>query len=154
MPEGNGVEISVTNAAKSLVDKLNKKIAMGEETTAFSIALLIAVIKDSMDIILDLAIIGLFPIIGQLIGYFVSTFLFFFLLGKGWILNKKLKIMYWILGFFFDNLPLFNALPVSTLNVLYAWRVVRKNGEKAKKTKAMFKELTEKQIEELNNEAF
>lgn len=149
---GSRAHFRLSDAAKSLAGKLNKQIEMGHESTAFSIAIMLAIMKDALDLGLDAVLIGLIPVVGQLPGYFLSAVLTYFLWGKGWFLKSKMKIIYLVCSVFFDNLPLFNALPLNTINVLYAWKVVKESGESAAKTMENLHALSEKELAELNEE--
>ncbi len=122
----------VTDLAQRVASKLNQFIAQGHDTTAFSIAILLALLKDGVDIGLDFTVIGEIPIVGQPPGIFISAVLMYFLWGKGYFNRTKVKILLWGLGFFADNLPiLINDLPMTMLTVLMAWHVVSKRAEKA-----------------------
>lgn len=132
--------------------KLNKEIERGNDFMAFMIALSLAALKDILDLGLNIALVGLLPIVGQIPGFFLSVFLYLFLRGKGWFIKTKIKIMWWILGFFIDNLPVVNSLPMNTLAVLYAWRIVRKRASSAERKLEKIKELTEQEIENINND--
>lgn len=142
----------ISNSAKSLAKKLNEEIEKGNDTTGFLIALSLAVLKDFLDIILDILLIGEIPGVGFIPGLFLTSFLFFFMLGKGWFLKWKIKFWYWILGLFVDGLPLVNALPMNSLLVLYAWRVTKKKASKAKLKLKNLENLSEKEIRELDED--
>lgn len=136
----------VFKAAKRVARKLNKLIEDGQDTNTFLIAIILAGFKDCVDLGLNLFLIGLFPIIGQLLGLFISATLMYFLWGKGWFNTTKIKIIWWVFGLIFDNLPLLNTMPMTVFTVLMAWHVVRK---KARKAKENLEKLNEKTIEEL-----
>ncbi|RJQ37202.1 hypothetical protein C4552_01750 [Candidatus Parcubacteria bacterium] len=122
----------VMKEAKRIADKLNEQIERGNDGAAFTIALMLGLLKDGvLDWILDFLLIGEIPVIGQIPGLLVSGIIMYFLWGKGWFLKSKIRVMYWILGLFFDNLPLFNNLPLTTLVILYAWHNVRKDMREA-----------------------
>ncbi len=140
------------DAARQLAEKLNEEIARGNEYTAFTIAALLAAAKDIIDFGLGAFLIGLIPIAGQLPGYFLSAFLTYFLWRKGWFLRTRIRVIWWSLGIFFDNLPAFNMLPINTLVVLYAWHIVRKRGDAARKKLNALHELTQEEISRLNND--
>ena len=156
MPEE--LEISLTEAAKSLAGKLNQEIERGNDFIAFMFALLLAAIKDTLDLGLTAFLIGLLPFLGpfsflfEVPGLFLSVFLTAFLWGKGWFIKTKIKIIWWTLGFFVDNLPGVDAIPMSTFSVLYAWRNIRKRAKAAEEKLEKIKELTEKEIEELDKD--
>ena len=139
----------IPQTAKLLSEKLNEEIDRGNDTGAFMIAVFLAGMKDVIDIALYAVIIGIFPIIGQIPGIFISAFLTFFLWGKGWFLRTRLRVAWWGLGFFVDNLPVFNTLPIQTLAVLYAWHIVRKRAEAAEKKLGNLNALTSEEIKEL-----
>ena len=132
--------------AERVARKLNKLIEEGHDSAAFFIAIFLAAIKDSVDWGSDLFLIGLIPIVGQLPGLFISAILMYFLWGKGWFNKTKIKIIWWVFGLFFDNLPLLNDMPMTVFTVLMAWHVVRKKARKAEKD---LEKLNEKTIEEL-----
>ncbi len=145
-----GVQAKITDAARSLAGKLNKEIEKGNDNTAFMIAILLAVFKDFIDIILTFTMVGLIPGVNFAVGLFLTSFLFFFMLGKGWFLKWKLRIWFWVLGLFFDGLPAFSALPVNSLLVLYAWRLAKKRKAHAEVKMKDLHNLTEKEIGALN----
>ncbi len=120
---------AVLDLAKSIADKLNKKIETGEETSAFVIALGIAILKDILDAGLTLTLIEFYPFLGQIPGILVSAILMYFLWGKGWFLKWKARAILFVIG---DNIPLIDFLPLSTIMVLWAWRNVRKQAEEAR----------------------
>ena len=138
-----------------IAEKLNKQIAEGNDVLAFSIALALALIKDIVDVALDFIFgVGEIPVLGQIPGYIISGILTFFLWGKGWFLKPKIRLAYYGLGLFVDNLPLANNLPLQTLTVLYAWHNAR---EKAKQSQGWLQELgraSEKRIREIERELF
>jgi len=142
-------------ATELIAEKLNKQIAEGNDVFAFSIALALAMIKDGVDIGLDFIFgVGEIPVLGQVPGYILSGILTYFLWGKGWFLAPKIRLAYYGLGLFVDNLPLANDLPMNTLVVLYAWHNVR---EKAKRSQEWLRELgraSEKRIREIEHELF
>ncbi len=142
----NEEEKSVFEVAERVAKKLNKLIEDGHDSTAFFIAILLAALKDFVDLGLNFVLIGMFPILGQLPGLFISAVLMYFLWGKGWFNKTKIKIIWWVFGLFFDNLPLLNTMPITVFTVLMAWHVVRK---KARKAEEDLEELNEKTIEEL-----
>lgn len=150
--KGYSIRQRVVHQAKELAEKLNTEIEKGNDNGAFMIALLLAAAKDFLDILLDLLLIGLIPGVGFLVGLFLTSFLFFFMLGKGWFLKWKIRFWFWILGFFVDGLPGFNALPINTLLVLYAWRLTKKRAKQGKLKLKNLSNLTEKEINELNND--
>ncbi len=142
----------ITSAAKSLAGKLNKEIEKGNDNTAFFIAMLLASFKDFVDIILTFTGVGLIPGVEFVVGLFLTSFLFFFMLGKGWFLKWRIKAWFWVLGLFFDGLPAFSALPINVLLVLYAWRLAKKRKEHAEIKLENLENLTEAEIHRLNND--
>ena len=140
----------VVEAAERVAKKLNKMIETGHDDSAFMIALLLAAFKDFLDIVLDILLIGLIPGVSFFIGLFLTSFLFFFLLGKGWFLKTRLKIWFWILGLFVDGLPVFNALPTNVLLVLYAWHLAKKRARNAEENLEKLKEKTLEELEEID----
>lgn len=142
---------SILEAGQKLAAKLNVEIERGNSDVAFFIALNIALFKDFQDVFVDLVGIGEIPLLGEILGLFCTGFLTLFMFQKGWFLQTRLKVMWWLLGFVIDNLPLFNVLPAATILVFYAWHLVKKRSKKAKKKLAVLEKLTMKEIEELNN---
>ena len=142
----------ITDAGKRLAEKLNEEIARGNEDVAFFIALNIALFKDFQDIILALVGLGEIPLLGEILGLFCFVCLTLIMFQKGWFLKTRLRVMWWVLGFFIDNLPLFSILPIETLLVLYAWHLVKKRSKAAQKKLEILHKLTEKEIENLNND--
>ena len=148
-----GVGRKIVSEAQKLAEKLNVEIEKGNDTGAFMIAILLAGFKDFMDIILTLMLIGLIPGVNFAVGLFLTSFLFFFMLGKGWFLKWRIRIWYWILGLFVDGLPgFFSALPISTLLVLYAWRLTKKRKDAAEIKLRDLGHLTMHEINRLNND--
>lgn len=141
----------IISLAQGLAGKLNKEIEKGNDKTAFMIAVIIAAFKDFLDVMLTILLIGLIPGVNFAIGLFLTSFLFFFMLGKGWFLTMRLRIWYWILGLFIDGLPLFSTLPINTLLVLYAWRLVGKRKANAEITMKNLEHLTVQEINRLGN---
>jgi len=131
----------ISDIAKRVADKLNQQIALGHETTAFLIAVSIAILKDLLDI-LQLGI--------PLLGPFLSLILFYFLWGKGWFLSTRVKLIWWILGFFIDNLPFISVLPINTIIVLWAWRIVSKKAKKAENKLENLPIITERELQRLD----
>jgi len=156
MPEE--LEIGLTEAAKRLAEKLNQEIERGNDFMAFTFALLLAGIKDTLDLGLTALLIGLFAFLGpftfifEIPGIFLSAFLFAFLWGKGWFLKGRIKIIRWILALFIDNIPGIDAFPMNVFMVLYAWRIVKKRARAAEEKLEKIKELTEKEIEDFNKD--
>jgi len=134
---------AIAEAAERVAVKLNEEIAKGHEATAFFIAIAIAAVKDALDI-LQLG----FPVLSV----FLSLILTYFLWGKGWFLKTRIRIIWFVLGIIFDNLPIFSFLPVQTIAVFYAWHIVRKRASAAEEKLENIKKLTEKEIEELDHD--
>lgn len=149
---GSAAERIVTRAARQLADKLNEEIKEGHDFIGFSIAFLLASLKDGVDIVLDFLLIGEIPIVGQIPGLFLSAFLTFFLLGKGWFLKTRVRGIYYILALFVDNLPLLNNLPLNTLTILYAWHLTREKARQSGDNLGKLKTATKKEIEAMRDE--
>lgn len=150
--EGRSVQPMITNSARRLAEKLNTEIEKGNDTSAYMIALTLAICKDFSDFLLTLLAVGLIPGVNFCIGLFLTSFLFFFLLRKGWFLKTRIKFWYWVLGLFVDGLPAVSALPMNTLLVIYAWRLAKKRAGRAKEKMADLYNLTGREIDELNND--
>jgi hypothetical protein len=145
-------EEQLTQLAQRAAGKLNELIEKGHDTTAFSIAIGLALLKDAIDIGADMMFFGLIPVLGQLPGMFISATLFFFMFGKGYFLQTRVKIIWWVCGIFLDNLPGLNAVPITTLTVIYAWHLTRKKGQEAEEKLSKLKEFTNQQLQELAEE--
>jgi len=140
----------ILDIAKRVADKLNKQIAMGHETFAFSIVIGVAVLKD---LVLDPAS-DFAPIVGQIVlSLPVSAFLMYFLWGKGYFNKQKGRIFWWLLGIFIDTTWLFNLIPITTVTVLMAWRTVHKKGIKAQVSLDKLHEKTLEELEKIEIEA-
>jgi len=146
------IERRIIHLAKKLAIKLNTEIEKGNDDAAFMIALLLAAFKDFLDIVLTFLMIGLIPGVSFFTGLFLTSFLFFFMLGKGWFLKWKIKLWFWILGLFVDGLPLVGALPMNVFLVLYAWRLTKKRAKKAKLKLKNLHELSERELNKLDND--
>jgi|SRR3989344_7324151 len=146
-----GPEKIIIDAAAKLAERLNKEIERGNDTAAFTIAIIFAASKDGLDIVLGAALFGLIPFFGQIPGLFITAFLTFFLWGKGWLLRTRIKVIWWVAGFFIDNLPAVNLLPIETIAVLYAWHNVRERKNIAEEKLKNLKSLTMEEINNLNN---
>lgn len=149
MQDKISAENFVFKTAERVAIKLNKLIEDGHDATAFFMAILLAAFKDCVDLGIDLVLIGEIPILGQLPGLFISATLMYFLWGKGWFNTTKIKIIWWVFGLFFDNLPLLNALPMTVFTVLMAWHVVRKKAEGAEENLKELKKKTMRELEEI-----
>ena len=142
----------VVQLAQSLAARLNQLIEDGHDVVAFGAMLCFAILKDFLDILLAFFLIGSIPIIGAIPGMFLSALIFYFLWGKGYFLRGRIRAWRWVLGFFIDSLPVFNALPINTLMVLYAWHIVRKRGGKARKALESLKNATHEELREIDRE--
>ncbi|MCF7865582.1 MAG: hypothetical protein K9M11_03700 [Candidatus Pacebacteria bacterium] len=140
----------IIEGARRLAERLNKEIEKGNDTGPFLVALGVAVLKDTMDIVLSFAVVGLVPGVGWAISLFVTTFLFFFMLGKGWFLSTRLRIWFWVLGFFVDGLPVFGDLPISSILVIYAWHLTKKKAEESSVKLKNLNRLTRRDMKRLN----
>ncbi|MEK7194078.1 MAG: hypothetical protein AAB660_00120 [Patescibacteria group bacterium] len=147
-----GMRQEIISGAQELAGKLNAEIAKGNDTTAFMIALLLATFKDFLDVILTITLVGLIPGVNFAIGLFLTSFLFFFMLSKGWFLKTRIRVWYWILGLFFDGLPGFAALPINSLLVLYAWRLAKKRKAGAEMKLENLDHLTTNEVARLNSD--
>ena len=144
------LEPGILRAAEALAAKLNREIAQGHDVIVFTIALLLAAFKDGvLDWILDFAGIGEIPVVGQLPGIFVSASLAYFLWGKGWFRKAKIRVTYYIVALFFDNLPLLNNLPLTVLEVLWAWHVVRSRAVEAEAERSDLERAVGKSLEDI-----
>ena len=143
---------SILGLAERLAQKLNHEIEKGNDTGAFTIALILAIAKDALDGFLDFMLIGLIPVIGALPGIFISLTLTFFLLRKGWFLKTQAKVVWWVVTLVFDNIPFVNAAPLSTIQVLLAWRNVKKKAHNAKVTLANLDNLSSSELEEIDTD--
>ncbi len=145
----------MVSAAEGLAQKLNKEIEKGNATGAFMIAILLATFKDILDIYLNalnITFVGVLSGVEFVVSLFLTSFLFFFMLSKGWFLKTRIKIWYWILSIFFEGLPGFSLLPISTLLVLYAWRLAKKRKANAEIKLENLDNLTAQEINSLNND--
>lgn len=158
-----GIRIpTVIELSVKISGKLNEEIAQGHDTTAFTIAIMMAAAKDSM----DLAYAGVawfiqaFPGVGQIlvvvaapikiaVGGLLTLSLQYFLFRKGFLKKVRIRIYYWVFGFLFDNLPAFDALPIQTLMVIVAWRTVRKRAEKAQEVLKKIKGRSETELQQI-----
>jgi len=105
-------------AATELALKHREAIEKGH-FSPFIPALAMAIAKDCLfDIV---------PIIGNLLGLFITVYLFVFLWGKGiW----KVRIVIFLLSLF-DIIPAVNLIPFSTICVLYAYSQAKKHATEA-----------------------
>ncbi len=140
-------ERGIIGAGKKLAEKLNKEIDQGHETGAFLIALLLATVKDVLDLVFLPTIIppatGV-EVVWKFVGLFLSATLFYFLWGKGWFLKSKIKIIWWILGLLIDSLPLLDIMPMNIFMVLMAWHTVHQSGKEAEAKKKELNQTTKK----------
>ncbi len=122
----------VTRVAGAIAERLNREIEAGHDASVFIFALWLAILKDGLlDWGLNLIGIGLIPIVGQIPGWLVSGILYYFLWGKGWFRRTKIRVGYWVLALFFDNLPGFEELPLTTIEVCLAWWMIRHRARQA-----------------------
>ncbi len=127
------IQPGVSHAAQAIAERLNSEIEAGHATAVFLFALGLAFLKDGLlDWGLNLLGIGLIPIVGQIPGWLVSGILYYFLWSKGWFKKTKIRISYWVLALFFDNLPGFEELPLTILEVCFAWAFIRRRARQAK----------------------
>lgn len=153
---------AVLRGARALATKLNEEIDRGHRFPAFSLALLLALAKDALDIgeSTFLTMIQAIPVVGQvlsvilapslaLVDIALATFLFFFMRHKGFFLQTKLKVMFWALTGL-DLLPYVGAIPLQTLTVMWAYYKIQKRAVKAKLKLKKLERLTQKEIEGLN----
>jgi|SRR3989344_4619411 len=133
--------------SKEIAGKLEKIIARYDKE-ALLIVLALALIKDGVaDFLLDFAIIGIIPILGQIFGYFISAVIFYLMWGKGML---KGKIMTWVLALFIgDSLPFLEEFPVTTFTVLFAWKTLVKKVKQAEADKERLFETTDEELEEI-----
>jgi len=143
------VRAEVEELAERVGRKLQKMIEEGHATEAFMIALFLAGLKDSLDVTLDLLLIGNIPIIGALPGLFL-TVIIYVITGPSFKNKMKLKVAWWVLGFFVDGLPFFNALPINTILVLYTWHAVRKDASEAEGKLEKLENITKEELEEID----
>ena len=145
-------EKAVTEVAQRVATKLNELIAQGHDTTAFAIAIGLTLLNDSLDIILGLLGVGDIPLISEIPGWLITGILFYFLWGKGYFNNFKVKVILWGLGFFFESIPFIDWLPATTLSVIMAWHVVRKRGRQAEEELVKVNEMTEEELSDIEAE--
>ncbi|MDP2656534.1 MAG: hypothetical protein Q8P11_03140 [bacterium] len=167
--EDINLEQRIIGQARALADKLNREIEKGNDSMAFMVALVLAACKDVIDLVPGglIGVISMIPVVGiaiaaallpvlkaitTLTGFFFTGFIFFFLLGKGWFLTTRIKIIFWGLGLFMDNLPLIGELPMNIFVVLYAWRLVKKRARNGELKLRNLNNLTEKEIVALNKD--
>ncbi|MDO8594645.1 MAG: hypothetical protein Q7R93_03995 [bacterium] len=142
--QGEGRRFSIPQLSLQISGKLNDAIAQGHDTTAFTIAFLMAAAKDAMDLGYTTVIVLVqgIPVVGQalavvaaplkaVIGLLLTLTLQYFLFRKGFLKKVQIRVCFWVFGFFFDNLPAFDALPIQSLMVIVAWRSVRKRAKNA-----------------------
>lgn len=151
---------------RRVAEKLNKEIERGNEIGAFTFALLfIAIPKDMLDGFYTTAVgfLQAIPGIGQMlavggapakfiVGAVLSATLYFFMLRKGWFIRWKIRIWYFILGFFVDNLPAADILPMSTFMLLYAWKNVHVRAARARKKLLELAKISKEEIENLDKD--
>jgi len=86
------------------------------------------------------------------ISFMVSGAIYLLMWGKGWMIKHKLKYTWWGLGFFVDNLPKINALPLTTISIAYTWMHVKRRSQAAEKKLADIEKLTQNEIEDLDQD--
>jgi len=105
-------------AATKLALKHREAIEKGH-FSPFIPALAMALMKDGL--------LDMIPIIGNLLGLFITVYLFVFLWGKG---KWKVRIVIFFLSLC-DIIPAVNLIPFSTICVLYAYSQAKKHATKA-----------------------
>lgn len=119
---------AAATSAEAATQRLKREIELGQDATAFVIALLIAASKDGLDVALDIVVVGEIPFVGQIPGLLISLALTYFLWKKRWLgqsARLNVRAMYYGLALFGDNLPLINDLPLNVIAVLWAWHRIR-----------------------------
>ena len=106
-------------SATRLALEHRKRVREGD-FSAFLMPLAFAIAKD--------AIFDFIPLIGNLLGFFITVFLFIFLWGKG---KWKVRLVIFFLSFF-DSIPFVNFLPFQTLCVAYAYYVAKKDADRSR----------------------
>ena len=147
-----GLRQRIVSEAQKLAGKLNEEIEKGNDTQAFMLATLLAAFKDYIDIFLTVTFIGFIPGANFTVGLFLTSFLFFFMLSKGWFLKTRIKIWFWILGLVIDGFPAVSAFPMNTMLVLYAWRLARKRRDRAEVKLRDLGKLTDREVSRLNSD--
>jgi hypothetical protein len=153
---------NVIRAANLLAQKLNEEIERGYAIPAFSFALLLAAFKDYFDIIWDMILVALqgIPVVGQIlfviaepldtvVDLFLATFLFFFMLHKGYFIKTKIKLIFWVLTAL-DLIPGADLLPLESFAVMWAYHVIQIRASRAELKLKKLDQLTQKEIENLN----
>lgn len=144
---------SLKGAAERIAGMLNKRIEEGEVTSAFTVAMAIAAFKD---LVLDpiagiTAPVGIGFIIGAL-SLLVSATLVLFLLGKGWFLRMRARLLLWGIGLFIDGIAGLSIIPINMAMVYIAWRNVKKDAEKARTDLGDLHNKTSSELEILEKE--
>lgn len=153
----------ILQISERIAGKLNKMIADGHETMPFLIALTLAFIKDFSDIGLSLlglmvsagtagALLPAVEAIATVVGWMLSGILTYFMWGKGYLNESKVRLTWYLLGFLFDNLPGINAMPMTVFLVIWAWHVVRKRARHAKKDLEELNQKTGTELEAIEQE--
>lgn len=107
-------------AATELALKHREAIENGR-FSPFIPALAMAIAKDCLfDIV---------PVLGNLLGLFITVYLFVFLWGKG---KWKVRIVIFLLSLF-DIIPAVNLIPFSTICVLYAYSQAKGHAKESEK---------------------
>lgn len=133
-------EDQIREAAKKTSDWLVSEIKAGQAYGVLTAVLLLALVKDFFEAITNLFLVGFIldvvPGLRLIINGFFFGILHFFMQNGGWFFNKKLyyevRLLLWGLGFFIENVPAINTLPMTTISVFMIWRKIKKRAEKAK----------------------
>ncbi len=115
-----GARYDVIKEAARMAFQARKAIKNGD-FTPFIPALAFAIMKDGL--------LDFIPIVGNLLGLFITVYLFVFLWGKG---KWKVRIVIFFLSLF-DVIPAVNLIPFSTICVLYAYYQAKKLADQARK---------------------
>lgn len=140
--------LSINQLVARAAEKLNERIARGQDFSTFMFVILIAGIKDAADIY-TLSVAGVVLI-------FINLFLMYFLFRKGWFLRTKARILarvaLWVASMIFDNVPGIGLMPMTTIMVLLAWRNVRQDAARAEVDLPELETKTEEELRELAEE--
>jgi hypothetical protein len=148
--------------AEKIAHKLDKEIAKGHTTEAFSIALMMALSIDFTKFILGLLEVllaltgigiiadGILKLVEWSIATLISLALSIFMFGKGWFIGTRARFNWWILTLIFPILPVFDMLPNQTVQVIYAWHLVKKRAKRAQKKKEELKKKTFQELSRLD----
>lgn len=133
-------EDQVSGAAQKASDWLVSEIKAGHAYGVLTAVILLALVKDFFEAITNFFVVGFIldvvPGLRFIINGFFFGILHFFMQNGGWFFNKKLyyelRILLWGLGFFIENVPAINTLPMTTISVFMIWRKIKKRAEEAK----------------------